>query len=72
MNKTFKILTEKYFTAIDEGKIASAFTGDLQQGIDSLVELTYKNGAPDNVTIIAARIGEEAMSVPVTKFGAAS
>ena len=68
----FLLCSDGLTTVVDEGKIAAAFTGDLQQGIDSLVELTYKNGAPDNVTIIAARIGEEAMSVPVTTFGAAS
>ena len=68
----FLLCSDGLTTVVDEGKIAAAFTGDLQQGIDSLVELTYKNGAPDNVTIIAACIGEVAKSVPVTTIGAAS
>ena len=36
---------------VDEGKIVSALQSDLQSAVNSLVDLTYKNGAPDNVRL---------------------
>ncbi|MFM8843289.1 MAG: PP2C family protein-serine/threonine phosphatase [Actinomycetota bacterium] len=57
---------------VDEGKIASALQSDLQSAVNSLVDLTYKNGAPDNVTVIAAEVGESTSGISPTKFGAAS
>jgi serine/threonine protein phosphatase PrpC len=59
-------------TVVDESKIASAFSTDLQSGIDSLIDLTYKNGAPDNVTIIAAQVGENPLTLEPITIGAAS
>lgn len=56
---------------VDEGKIASAFGEDLQSSVNSLVDLTYKKDAPDNVTVIAARIGDEASSSNLKFIGAA-
>lgn len=57
---------------VDEGKIVGALQSDLQTAVNSLVDLTYKNGAPDNVTVIAAEIGESISAITPTKFGAAS
>jgi serine/threonine protein phosphatase PrpC len=45
---------------------------DLQSAVNSLVDLTYKNGAPDNVTVIVAEVGETASTIAPTLFGAAS
>ena len=56
---------------VDDGKILSAFNGDLQSAVNSLVDLTYKNGAPDNVTMIATEIGTNPTSISPTMFGAA-
>ena len=57
---------------VDEGKIVSALQSDLQSAVNSLVDLTYKNGAPDNVTVIVAEIGETVSAITPTTFGAAS
>ena len=57
---------------VDEGKIVSALQSDLQSAVNSLVDLTYKNGAPDNVTVIVAEIGETVSAITPTMFGAAS
>ena len=53
---------------VDEGKIVSALQSDLQSAVNSLVDLTYKNGAPDNVTVIVAEIGETVSSITPTMF----
>jgi protein phosphatase len=58
-------------TVVDEGKIASAFQEDLQAAVNSLVDLTYKKDAPDNVTVIAARIGDAPGAISTTLIGAA-
>ena len=57
---------------VDEGKIVSALQSDLQSAVNSLVDLTYKSGAPDNVTVIVAEIGETVSAITPTMFGAAS
>ena len=67
----YLVCSDGLTSVVDESKIASAFTTDLQQGIDSLIDLTYKNGAPDNVTIIAARVGEAPLLLSPTTIGAA-
>lgn len=56
---------------VDEGKIVSALQSDLQSAVNSLVDLTYKNGAPDNVTVIATEVGEAPSAIAPTSFGAA-
>ena len=68
----FLLCSDGLSSVVDEAKIAGAFTGDLQASIDSLIELTYKNGAPDNVTIVAAKIGEMKFETAPIKIGAAS
>ena len=67
------ILCSDGLTAVvDEGKILQALQEDLQSAVNSLVDLTYKNGAPDNVTVIATEVGESASAISPTSFGAAS
>jgi hypothetical protein len=39
--------------------------------VNSLVDLTYKKDAPDNVTVIAVRIGDTPGAVATTLIGAA-
>ena len=56
---------------VDEGKILATFTDNLQDSVNSLIDLTYKNGAPDNVTVVAVRIGDEKAELPITFIGAA-
>ena len=54
-----------------EGKIAKALQSDLQSAVNTLIDLTYKNGAPDNVTVIAAEVGTDSVELSPTLFGAA-
>lgn len=67
----FLICSDGLTVAVDEGAIAKALQQDLETAVNSLIDLTYKNGAPDNVTVIAAEIGESESMVTPTKFGAA-
>ena len=39
--------------------------------MNTLIDLTYKNGAPDNVTVIAAEVGTDSVELSPTLFGAA-
>ncbi|MFM7452205.1 MAG: serine/threonine protein phosphatase, partial [Actinomycetota bacterium] len=56
---------------LDEAQIAKAMQQDLTSAVKSLIELTYKAGAPDNVTVIVAEIGEIKASIKTQGFGAA-
>ena len=67
----FLICSDGLTVAVDEGAIAKALQQDLETAVNSLIDLTYKNGAPDNVTVIVAEIGESEPTVTPTKFGAA-
>lgn len=67
----FLICSDGLTTVVDEGSIAKALQQDLESAVSSLIELTYKNGAPDNVTVIATEIGAAVASIKPTKFGAA-
>jgi len=67
----FLLCSDGLTVVVDEGKIASAFGENLQDSVDALVDLTYKKGAPDNVTVIALRIGETKQEIPTTYIGAA-
>ena len=67
----YLVCSDGLTVVIDEGKIASAFSEDLQSAVNSLVDLTYKKDAPDNVTVIAARIGDTAGDIETTLIGAA-
>ena len=67
----FLICSDGLTVAVDEGAIAKALQQDLETAVNSLIDLTYKNGAPDNVTVIVAEIGESESMVTPTKFGAA-
>jgi serine/threonine protein phosphatase PrpC len=68
---TFLLCSDGLTAVVDDGKISQALQGDLASGLDSLIDLTYKKGAPDNVTIVAARIGVSAAEITPTKLGAA-
>jgi serine/threonine protein phosphatase PrpC len=68
----YLVCSDGLTAVVDEGKIVSALQSDLQSAVNSLVDLTYKNGAPDNVTVIVAEVGETASTIAPTLFGAAS
>jgi serine/threonine protein phosphatase PrpC len=57
------VLTEKEIKTLIKGKAAA-------DAVDALIDATYINGAPDNVTIVIADIVEES-STQVEKLGAA-
>ena len=67
----YLVCSDGLTAVVDEGKIASAFSADLQTAVNSLVDLTYKKDAPDNVTVIAALIGETSLDIDATLIGAA-
>ena len=68
----YLVCSDGLTAVVDEGKIAQALQEDLQSAVNALVDLTYKNGAPDNVTVIATEVGESSLSIAPTSFGAAS
>lgn len=68
----YLVCSDGLTAVVDEGKIAQALQEDLQSAVNTLVDLTYKNGAPDNVTVIATEVGESSLSIAPTSFGAAS
>ena len=67
----YLVCSDGLTAVVDEGKIAAAFEEDLQNSVNSLVDLTYKKDAPDNVTMIAARIGDIESGVELNFIGAA-
>jgi serine/threonine protein phosphatase PrpC len=67
----YLVCSDGLTNVVDEGKILSAFTGDLQGAVDTLIDLTYQNDAPDNVTVIAVLIGSEKNQIAAEKIGAA-
>ena len=67
----FLLCSDGLTAVVDEGKIVQALQEDLQSAVNSLVDLTYKNGAPDNVTVIATEVGEAPNAIAPTSFGAA-
>ncbi len=67
----FLVCSDGLTAVVDEASIVKVLQQDLESAVNSLVDLTYKNGAPDNVTVIATEIGEVPSSVTPTKFGAA-
>ena len=67
----YLVCSDGLTAVVDEGKIVQALQEDLQSAVNTLVDLTYKNGAPDNVTVIATEIGESSLSMAPTSFGAA-
>lgn len=68
----YLVCSDGLTNVVDEGKILAAFGEDLQLAVNTLVDLTYKNGAPDNVTVIAGRIGDSSVELSPTMIGAAS
>lgn len=52
---------------VDEIEAVMRSTGDLQQVVDTLTDLTLERGAPDNVTVVALQvIAEESLSAAIT------
>jgi serine/threonine protein phosphatase PrpC len=68
----YLVCSDGLTAVVDEGKIVQALQEDLQSAVNTLVDLTYKNGAPDNVTVVATEIGESSLAIAPTSFGAAS
>ena len=58
------VLTEKEIKSLIKGK-------DRKDAVDALVDATYINGAPDNVTVIIADLVETEENSSVQKLGAA-
>jgi len=58
------VLTEKEIKSLIKGK-------DRQQAVDALIDATYINGAPDNVTVIIADLVSENVENISQKIGAA-
>ena len=58
------VLSEKEIKSLVKGK-------DRDEAVNALIEATYINGAPDNVTVVIADIVEEAQSDEIEKIGAA-
>ena len=67
----FLVCSDGLTAVVDEASIVKALQQDLESAVNSLVDLTYKNGAPDNVTVIATEIGDTPSLVTPTSFGAA-
>ena len=67
----FLVCSDGLTAVVDEASIVKALQQDLESAVNSLVDLTYKNGAPDNVTVIATEIGGTPSLVTPTRFGAA-
>lgn len=67
----YLVCSDGLTNVVDEGKIAAAFSGNLQDSVNKLIDLTYKNGAPDNVTVIAAQIGNDKNEINPEMIGAA-
>lgn len=57
------VLSEKEIKSLIKGKAAP-------EAVDALIDATYINGAPDNVTVIIADVAEES-STQIEKIGAA-
>jgi serine/threonine protein phosphatase PrpC len=58
------VLTEKEIKSLIKGK-------DRQEAVDALIDATYINGAPDNVTVIIADLVSENVENISHKIGAA-
>lgn len=68
----YLVCSDGLTNVVEESKIVAAFKTDLTTALNTLIDLTYKNGAPDNVTIVAAEIGESSADIDITPIGAAT
>jgi serine/threonine protein phosphatase PrpC len=59
-----QVLSEKEIKSLIKGK-------ERQQAVDALIDATYINGAPDNVTVIIADLVDENSENVSQKIGAA-
>jgi serine/threonine protein phosphatase PrpC len=58
------VLTEKEIKSIIKGK-------DRDEAVGALIDATYINGAPDNVTVVIADVVEAELPISLLKIGAA-
>jgi serine/threonine protein phosphatase PrpC len=58
------VLSEKEIKSLIKGR-------DRDEAVNALIDATYINGAPDNVTVVIADIVEEAQPDTTEKIGAA-
>jgi serine/threonine protein phosphatase PrpC len=58
------VLSEKEIKSLIKGR-------DRDEAVNALIDATYINGAPDNVTVVIADIVEEAQPQIIEKIGAA-
>jgi serine/threonine protein phosphatase PrpC len=58
------VLSEKEIKSLIKGR-------DRHEAVNALIDATYINGAPDNVTVVIADIVEEAQLDTTEKIGAA-
>lgn len=58
------VLTEKEIKSLIKGK-------DRDEAVGALIDATYINGAPDNVTVVIADVVEAELPVSLVKIGAA-
>ncbi len=68
----FLVCSDGLSTVLSEKEIKSLIKGkDRDQAVASLIDATYINGAPDNVTVVIADIVEEPQEDIFEKIGAA-
>ena len=70
-NDIYLVCSDGLTNVVDESKINAAFKSDIGAAIDALIDLTYENGAPDNVSVVAAKIGKQPAAIETVLFGAA-
>jgi serine/threonine protein phosphatase PrpC len=58
------VLTDKEIKSLIKGK-------DRDAAVTALIDATYINGAPDNVTVVIADVVEEVQPKDIEKIGAA-
>ena len=68
----FLLCSDGLTTALTDKEIKSLIKGkERTAAVDALIEATYVNGAPDNVTVVIADIEDADSKAQATKFGAA-
>ena len=70
MGDRFILCSDGLSGVLSDKEIKSLLAKDRNASVDALVEATYKNGAPDNVTVIVADVVEESSDTQ-TFWGAA-
>jgi len=72
INDRYLLCSDGLSSVLSEKEIKSLLKGkDRQQAVDALIDATYINGAPDNVTVIIADLVDENSENVSQKIGAA-